>query len=56
MSMRGRLVVSSRNIAFGSGHSRDTNDIEFGASTVQYRLQAVAVRKLLYSREVKSVC
>jgi hypothetical protein len=46
--MHGRLVVSARNITFGSGHNRNPSDIEFGASTVQYRLQAVAVRKLLH--------
>jgi hypothetical protein len=56
MSMHGRLMVSSRNILLGSAHSRDENDIEFGASTRQYRLQAVAVRNLLFSREVVSVC
>jgi hypothetical protein len=56
LSMHGRLMVSSRNIMLGSGHSRDTNDIEFGASTRQYRLQAVAVRNLLLSHEVISVC
>jgi hypothetical protein len=40
---------------FGSSHSHDNNDIEQGASTRQYRLQAVAVRDLLYSCEVLSV-
>jgi hypothetical protein len=41
--MHGRLMVSSR-----SAHSRNPNDIEFGASTRQYRLQAVAVRNQLF--------
>lgn len=49
LSMHGRLMVSSRKI-FGSAHSRDSSyDIEQGASTVQYRLQAVAVSDILYS-------
>jgi hypothetical protein len=56
LSMRGRLMVSSRNFMLGSIHSHNPNDIEFGASTRQYRLQAVAVRNLLFSREVISVC
>jgi hypothetical protein len=43
LSMHGRLMVSSR-----SAHSRNPNDIEFGASTRQYRLQAVAVRNQLF--------
>jgi hypothetical protein len=52
-------MVSSRHISqlgFGSSGSVDGDDVEQGAANVQYRLQAVAVRDLLYSCEVLSVC
>jgi uncharacterized glyoxalase superfamily protein PhnB len=50
-SMHGRLMVSSRNMMFGSNHSRDSHDLEEGKKHVQYRLQAVAVR--IYCIHVK---
>jgi hypothetical protein len=45
--MHGRLMVT-RNMMLGSNRSIDSNDVEQGAHPVQYRLQAVTVRNLLY--------